>query len=264
MENFSQEAKELLDLLDKKEKMVAMLAPSFPIVFEYPQIVDNLRKLGFAHVFEVSRGAIETNCQVLDKLGKDGKKRLIAGPCPTVVRLIRNKYPHLIPFLAEADSPMTASAKLVLQKFPNYRPVFIGPCLTKKLEAKEDHPDLDILVLTYSDLQQIFDFKKIKNKKVNVLEGFDFIGSKTRLYPISGGLSQSSNLSQSLIDEELDVVSGPVNCQKALEAFPTNRLKFLDILFCDGGCINGPGIKSDFSLEERRVRIIQHWAKIIK
>ena len=40
--------------------MVAMLAPSFPIVFEYPQIVTNLKKLGFTNVFEVSRGAIET------------------------------------------------------------------------------------------------------------------------------------------------------------------------------------------------------------
>lgn len=264
MGNFSQEYKELLNLLDKKEKMVAMLAPSFPIVFEYPQIVDNLKKLGFSHVFEVSRGAIETNCQVLDKLVQGDKKRLIAGPCPTVVRLIRSKYPHLIPFIAEADSPMIASAKLVLQKFPNHRPVFIGPCLTKKLEASEDHPDLNILVLTYFDLQQIFDFKKVKIKKVNVLEGFDFIGSKTRLYPISGGLSQSSDLNQSLTDEELDVVSGPVNCQKALEDFPKNRLKLLDILFCDGGCINGPGIKSELSLEERRIRVIQHWAKIIK
>ena len=264
MEQLSPEAKELLTCLDKKEKLVAMIAPSFPIAFEYPQIVGQLKRLGFAHVFEVSRGAAETNCQVLDSMKKNSKARIIASPCPTIVRLIRQKYPHLVQFLSKADSPMSATAKLILAKYPDYKVVFIGPCPAKKLEAREDRKDLNILAITYIELQQIFKTKGIEPDKNDVLAGFDLIGSQTRLYPISGGLSQSSGLVDKLTDEELDVISGLKNVNQSLDSFSKNRLKFLDILFCDGGCINGPGIKSDLNSEERRKKIINHWAKIVK
>jgi len=264
MEQLSPEVKELLNCLDKKEKLAAMIAPSFPICFEYPQIVGALKKMGFSYVFEVSRGAAETNCQVLDSMEKNAKGRIIASPCPTIVRLIRQKYPHLIQFLSKADSPMSATAKLILEKYPDYRPVFIGPCPAKKLEAREDRKELNILVITYMELEQIFKMKKINQNKQDVLSGFDIIGSETRLYPISGGLSQSSGLNDKLTDEELDVVSGLQNVNQSLNDFSRNRLKLLDILFCDGGCINGPGIKSDLNLEARRKKIINHWAKIVK
>ena len=49
----------LIELLEKKEKLVAMLAPSFPIVFEYPKIITMLKKLGFSYVVEVAVGAKE-------------------------------------------------------------------------------------------------------------------------------------------------------------------------------------------------------------
>jgi iron only hydrogenase large subunit-like protein len=258
------EVQEFLDLLAKKEKMVAMLAPSFPIVFEYPQIVGQLKRLGFVHVIEVSRGAAETNCQLLDFRKKNRQKRLIASPCPALVRLIRKKYPHLVQFLSPTDSPMVASAKIVLEKFPGCRPVFIGPCPVKRLEAKEDHPELKIIVLTYKEIKEILSMEKIKSHPDDILSGFDLIGSKTRLYSISGGLSQSSNLNYHLSDEELDVVSGLKNAEKSLNDFPKNRLKLLDILFCEGGCISGLGIETDIPLDKRRAKIIAHWVKIAK
>jgi len=264
MDNSTSEVKEFLSLLEKKEKMVAMLAPSFPIVFEYPQIVGQLKRLGIVHVIEVSRGAAKTNCQLLDFRKKNRQKRLIASPCPVVVRMVRKKYPHLVQFLSPIDSPIVASAKIVKEKYPHHRPVFIGPCPVKKLEAKEDHPELKIIVLTYKEIKEILLLKKIKNHPDDVLSGFDLVGSKTRLYPISGGLSQSSNLNYHLSDEELDVVSGIKNVEQALDKFPTNRLKFLDILFCEGGCINGLGIDSELSLDRRRAKIIAHWVKIAK
>src|SRR3989344_3261970 len=161
MENLSPEAQELIDLLDKKparnashsdaggEKMVAMLAPSFPVVFDYPQIVGMLKRLGFKYVAEVARGAEETNKQLLAllKLHPDG--RYITSPCPTIVRLVRNKYPELIPYLAKIDSPMSALAKIIAKKYPDCKKVFIGPCFSKKSEAEEDRKELDILVLAY-------------------------------------------------------------------------------------------------------------------
>lgn len=262
MDNLSTEAKELLGLLTKESKLVAMLAPSFPVVFKYPEIVGMLKRLGFNHVVEVARGAEETNKQLLALTKLHPNRRYITNPCPTIVRLIRNKYPHLVQYLSPIDSPMSATAKLVEKKYKGCKKVFIGPCLLKKFEAKEDHPKLSILAITYKDLQEVFKQKNIESKITDKLSRFDITARDTRLYPISGGLSQSSGVINKFTDPEYDVVSGPALVVKVLDEFLNKpELKILDILNCDGGCINGPGIVSEYPLEERRQKIIDYWNK---
>lgn len=262
MENETPEIKELLGLLDKKTKLVAMLAPSFPIDFHYPEVIGMLKRLGFKYVAEVARGAVETNRQLLALLKLHPDKKYIASPCPSIVRLIRSKYPQLVPFLTPINSPMAATAKIVSKKYPGSKKVFIGPCIAKKLEAKEDYPKLDILVLTYKELKKIFEIKNITRQESDKSSSFDITGEETRLYSVSGGLAQSSCLTKNLTDPEYDVISGPQLAEKAIQKFPTEiNLKILDILFCAGGCINGPGVDNKDSLDIRRQKIINHWTK---
>lgn len=256
----SKEVSQVLKLLEEEAKLVAMLAPSFPIEFSFPQIASQLKRLGFAKVVEVARGAMETNKNLLKVLKENPKKRYLTSPCPAIVRLIRHKYPHLSQYLAPVHSPMIYTAEIVLKKWPDYRPVFIGPCPVKKIEAKEDYPKLKIIVLTFKELKQIFKIKKIKAESQNHFTAFDLIGRETRLYPISGGLAQSSDFIDFLTDEEYDVISGPKLVEKVLKDFAKNKkLKVLDILYCDGGCIAGAGIDSQLSLKQRREKIITHW-----
>jgi iron only hydrogenase large subunit-like protein len=276
MENTTPEIKELLNLIKKKSKMVAMLAPSFVIDFPYPEIIGMLKRLGFKYVVEVSRGAVETNKQLLALMKLHPDKRYITSPCSSIVRLIKNKYPELVQFLARTDSPMSATAKIVAKNYPDYKKVYIGPCFAKKLEAKEDYPKLDILVLIYKELKKIFEIKKISAKKADLprrvkaglprrvkagkTASFDIVGGVTRLYPISGGLAQSSGITKKFTDTEYDVISGPALVEKTLKEFPTRvELKVLDILFCDGGCISGAGIISKESIEEKRKKVTGYW-----
>lgn len=260
MEKETPEVKEVLNLIKKKAKMVAMIAPSFPIDFSYPEIVGMMKRLGFEYVAELSNGALETNKQLLALMKLHPNKRYITSPCPAVVRLVRNKYPELAPFLAKIDSPMSATAKIVDKKYPGYKKIHIGPCFVKKLECKEDYPELDMISLTYKELQTLFDIKKISPKKSDKKAEFDIKGAMTRLYPISGGLAQSAGITQTLTDDEYDVVSGPVLCEKVLKEFPVKtELKVLDILFCDGGCISGAGLISKASTEEKRKKVTDYW-----
>jgi len=262
MDNITPEAKELLSLLKEKRKLVAMLAPSFVIDFSYPEIIGMLKRLSFEYVVEVSAGAVETNKQLLALLKLHPDRRYITSPCPTVVKTIRNKYPDLIQFLAPIDSPMSAIAKIVSKKYPGCKKVYIGPCFLKKMEAKEDYPELDILVLTYQDLKKIFEIKKISSKKSDKSQSFDINGADTRLYPISGGLAQSSGITKKFTDSEYDIISGPSLVEKVLNEFSNKiELKVIDILNCDGGCINGPGIASKISLDERRKKVTEYWEK---
>jgi len=252
----------LIDLISKKEKLAAMLAPSFPIVFPYPAIITMLKKLGFSYTAEVAAGAKRTNEQILKLLKENPNARFITSPCPTVVRMIRKQMPEYIKFLTNGvDSPMVATAKIVRERFPGCRPVFIGPCIVKKLEAVEDVPELNILVLTYTELEQIFARFNIKEES-NPNDKFDIVETgMTRIYPIDGGLSHSSGLSQHFKEGEIQIVSNWKNCLTAIKNFASDtKVRLLDILFCEGGCIGGPGIQSALTIEERKDKILKFWS----
>lgn len=60
----SKEVEALFRAIENKEKLVAMLAPSFPIDFSYPDILGKLKILGFSNFIEVAVGAIATNAQI--------------------------------------------------------------------------------------------------------------------------------------------------------------------------------------------------------
>jgi iron only hydrogenase large subunit-like protein len=254
------EAEILIQALNEKKKLVAMLAPSFPIVYSYPSIISMLRKLGFSYIVEVSLGAEKTNEELAQLLKNNPTSRYITSPCPTIVRMVRQQMPQYVKYFThDVDSPMVATAKIVKEKYPDCQPVFIGPCIVKKLEAKEDNPDLNILVVTYAELAEVFAHFNIQEES-GVQDKFD-LGEEgmTKIYPLDGGLSHSSGLMDRFQLGEIQIVSGWENCQKAIKDFDVNpKIRLLDILFCEGGCIGGPGIKSTLNTEERKKKILDY------
>ena len=242
----------LINLLKGNAKLVAMLAPSFPIMYDYPKIVNRLKRLGFKKVVEVSVGAKETNRQLVEYIKAHPDKKFI-----------KTKHPKFLPYITlNVDSPMVVTAKIVKEKYPGYQPVFIGPCFVKKLEASQDRPDLNILVLTYKELESVFSVLLPTTYQLQPTTYFDLSEASTRMYPTDGGLTYSSGVRNILKDEEIRIVSGWKNCETALIEFQNNsKIKLLDILFCEQGCINGPGITSSLSIEERKKKIV-NYAKI--
>jgi len=252
----------LIGFLKNKQKLVAMLAPSFPIMYDFKKIVPKLKALGFQKVVEVSVGAKETNKQLVEYFSSHPQARLIASPCASFVRFIKTKHPEFLASLAlNIDSPMVATAKIVKEKYPGYQPVFIGPCVVKKLEASQDYPDLNILVLTYRELESVF--SQLHYTPYNLLpknkNNFDLSEKSTRLYPADGGLTNSSGIRDILGSDAIRIVSGYKNCESSLTEFKNNqKIRLLDILFCEGGCISGPGITSSLSIEERKKKIADY------
>lgn len=251
---------ELRILLEKKEHLVAMVAPSFPLMYSRPEIIAKLKALGFEKVIEVSAGAKRTNEQVAHLLKTNPNGRYITSPCASFVRYVRTKHPEMLKYLAfQADSPMVATAKMVHETFPDYRPVFIGPCIVKKLEASEDYPELNMVVITYKELNVLLKEKNLETVSSEEDGNFDIEEETTRIYPYDGGLTDSGGIRSILKDEEIRVVSGYKNCEATLKEFMENKkIWFVDILFCEGGCINGPGVLSSLTLEERKKKIQEY------
>jgi len=249
----------LIEMLTNKQKLVAMLAPSFPIVYEYPKIITMLKKLGFSYVVEVSAGAKKTNEELVELMKKNPEARYITSPCPTIVSMVRKTMPEYAKYFTQGvDSPMVATAKIAREAYPGYTPVFIGPCVMKKIEAKEV-PELDILVLTYIELAHVFKHFNLP-EETNPNDHFDISApGMTRLYPVDGGLSHSSGVTNKVEEGAVKVVSGAQDNINAIKEFDTNqKIKLLDILNCPGGCIGGPGIKSDLTTDQRKQKIFEY------
>lgn len=257
------EVEHIAQLLQHKQLLVGMIAPSFPVMYTYPHIIGKMRRLGFDKVVEVTVGAAKTNSALIQAYASDPNARYIMSPCPSVVRLIQKKYPKLSTYvMTQADSPMIATAKFVKEQYPHHTPVFVGPCFAKKIEAKEDSNSLGIVVITYVELEALFQTFSIHDDVSDIHTIFDMEETSTRSYPTDGGLTETSNIRSILKDEEIRIVSGWKNCDVALQEFASNpSIRLLDILFCDGGCISGPGIASPLGVEERKQRVMAFHAR---
>jgi len=251
-----------IKLLKSNQKTICLLAPSFVADYEYPEIIYRLRALGFDEVVELTFGAKMTNLAYYSILKEKIDRTWIASPCPTLVNLIRNKYPHLIRNLVPIHSPM-GSMSLICKKFyPDHKQIFVGPCLTKKLEA-EELGDI-ACAITFKELDGFFKKHNIPEKitEKRYMKTFDkFYNDYTKIYPLSGGLSSTLHHKNILKKKDILIKEGMNNIVKILDSFKDGwykHYKFLDILTCDKGCIGGPGMASHYPLSKRRKRVLRY------
>jgi iron only hydrogenase large subunit-like protein len=253
---------ELKKLLDSNQKTVCMLAPSFVSEYEYPQIVYRLRALGFTDVVELTFGAKMTNLMYYSILKEKIDRTWISSPCPTIVNLVRNKYPHLLRNLVPVHSPMGCMSLICEKFYPDSKQVFVGPCLTKKMEAEEIGGIAS--AITYKELDQLFDEYKIPERITNPehMQTFDkFYNDYTKIYPISGGLSSTLHHKHILKKKDILVTENLQHVIKIFDNFKDGwykKYKFLDVLTCDGGCINGPGMAGHYPLKKRRKMVLKY------
>ncbi|MEL7566377.1 MAG: sigma 54-interacting transcriptional regulator [Dehalobacterium sp.] len=268
----SQKAKKIVSGIEKtnyllkENKSIACLAPSF--IAQYPkyhpgQIISALKLLGFHEVWEVAFGAQLVTKAYTEQLTlwQKEKTHFISTACPAVVNLVEKHYPELIPYLIPIVSPMIALGRYLKAIYgEKCRVVFIGPCVAKKEEADNVMVQGAVdAVLTYQELDQMFHNKNIDPEKFPLGKWNSPEGNLGRLFPVSGGLLKSASLNIDPLEYGIVKIEGRENCLHFLNAINKNRnkLKFADILFCDG-CISGPILNSDLDKLEKQKLIIQY------
>lgn len=258
---FSAEQSNWLNLI-KHNEAVAMLAPSFPIDFKYPNIIGMLRHLGFKEVTELTFGARMVNWDYTNYIkGHSDQELFISSPCPAVVAFVKTQYPEFVKYLIPVVSPMASMARIHKKLNPECKIVFISPCWAKKILEAPKYKEIDA-VITFKDLKQVFEQEKIKEEKFVGAYYFDsFIREYTKIYPISGGLASTSHIQKLFKKDEILVTDGVQNIKRALEEIKSGKSKyrFLDILNCDGGCIGGPAINNQqIPIKERKKIILEY------
>lgn len=235
------ELQSIVDAL-QKEKIIGLLAPSFPVDFEYPGIIISLKSIGIQKIVELTYAAKLINMEYEKILKENPDKQYICPNCPTIVMMINAKYPELKENIINIASPMVVMNRFVKKEYgPEYKTLFIGPCFAKKMEAKSNNVDYAI---TFKELQDIFDHYKensIPSKEFtfSVTEDgtpdFDkFYNDYTKVYPLSGGVADSMHLKGVLTRDQILVVDGPAQIDAGMQEFKNNKhIRFLDILACE-------------------------------
>jgi iron only hydrogenase large subunit-like protein len=243
-------------LKKKNTKVIALVAPSFVAEFEYPAIISQLKELGFDKIVELTFGAKLVNHEyhaILEK-PENREKLLIASVCPATVDFVKTKHPEYIKNLMPVDSPMIATAKVCKKVYPKHKTIFISPCHAKKIEA-ENSRYLDYVI----DYQQLgFLFKKYDIKKKACCHVWDrFYNDYTKIYPLSGGLSKTAHV-KGILHKKYSIVIDGVNAFDNFLKNPDKKIRFIDTSFCVGGCIGGPCLSKNTSLNLRKKRLMNY------
>jgi iron only hydrogenase large subunit-like protein len=178
------------------EKLVVSLAPSFPSYDNMSnplQFITGLKALGFTQVEETSIGAVNVSNQYRKDYNSD-QQHVITSSCPTVNFEIAKYYNDKVKYLSKVVSPMMAHNKIIKSRDENVLTVFIGPCISKKEETKvclTKNSCIDY-VITFDDIREWFNEENIDLSTLKPT-AFDLESpSKTRWYPLSGGVEKAS------------------------------------------------------------------------
>jgi len=244
----------------RDSKSIALLAPSFPIDFEYPQIIAMLKSLGFDMVTELTFGARMVNWWYVDYIKRNPEQKyFIASPCPTLVAYIKSRHPNLVQYLMPYASPMLSEARIIKQHYPEYLNFFISPCIAKKTIEAPLYPEVISGVITFKELKDIFNEERIYEQKFDQQYQFDsLIQEYTKIYPVSGGLAHTAHLLKVFKPEEILIDDTIARIEPVLTEMEEGKTsyRFLDILNCDGGCIGGPAIiNQQLSRDEKKLKV---------
>ena len=240
-----------LDTMNQYEYTVALPAPSLYSQFnnldDVNIVLNALLCMGFDDVFEVSAAA-EMVSEATRQYISDREEQLplISTACPSVVRLIRVRFPSLIPHLLPLNPPVEVAAILAARKavkktgLPREKIgiMFISPCPSKvtyvraPLGTEKSQVDK---VLAIKDLYP----RLLASMKSVAGEDYPSIGTSGKI-GISWG--HSSGEASGLFTENYLAADGIENVIRVLEDMEDQKfsnLKFVELNAGNGGCVGG-------------------------
>lgn len=247
----------LLELLEKRDTPVfAMIAPAFSGQFSDKVTSGKLRSafklLGFYGMIEVALFAdILTMKEALEfqrNIHDENDFVLTSCCCPMWVALIKKQYNSLVSHVPPSVSPMVACGRSIKKIHPGAKTVFIGPCLAKKMEAKEkDIADAVDYVLTFDEVAALFDTMEVDLEKLPE-DNKDHSSKAGRIYARTGGVSEAVKSTLKRLDPDFKIelrstaANGIMECKKLLKEINDGNINynFIEGMGCVGGCVGGP------------------------
>lgn len=255
-------------ILTQKKRKIAVLGCSYPAFFKDispNQLVTGLKRLGFDEVHQGAYGAELLSNEYRKHLKTRASAPMIASHCPTIVDLIERHYPQIIKSLMPVVSPMVAMGRMLKHRHgADTSVVYISSCIAGKFEIYADAvADAVDIVLTYQELSQLFTQHKLDLAR---LGSTPFNGEEPRkgcLFPISGGPFQVLGIEPDFAKPEYISSEGEQDSLEIIRDLAAGRInaKLVDIRFCNGGCIGGPGRNNRLTTYSKQNLIQRHYLR---
>ena len=239
------------------EEVIACVAPAFVGQYGGKGDVGRLRaaflKLGFSGMTEVAIGADLCAIQESEDFLDEVPERLPfmgTSCCPAWSSMAKLDFPEHAECISMALTPMTLTARLVRQRHPNAKIVFVGPCSAKKLEAMRTSVRSEVdFVLTFEEVAGMFEAKGFDYKDLTEPVGDDFqdASADARGFAVAGGVANAvvNAIHTTYPDQAVNVTGaeGLDACRDMMKAAVKGKYDgyLLEGMACPGGCVAGPG-----------------------
>jgi transcriptional regulator with GAF, ATPase, and Fis domain/iron only hydrogenase large subunit-like protein len=265
-----QDAKVVVDRVVRTQEMlasgspvVAVLGCSFPAFFhtiKAGQLVAALKSLGFCEVHEGAYGA-RMIAESYHIALQSADRPLISSHCSAVVDLIERHYPTLVPNIMPVVSPMIAMGRFIKSVLgEETRVVYVSTCIAAKFEIQGEASGAIDVVLTYQEINKL-----LKNRGITpaTLAEMPFDGvdpGDGRLFTLTGGPLKTFDIQTDFQDNDTISAEGEAHTIGIIRDLAAGRISpaFVDLRFCDGGCVDGPARDKDLNHFFKRKLIVCH------
>ena len=238
------------DILGNYKYTVALPAPSLYSQFnnldDINIVLTALIHMGFSDVYEVAAAA-EIVSEASRKYIEEHQDQwpIISTACPSVVRLIRVRFPNLIDHLLPINPPVEVAARLA-RKYAMQKTglssedigiIFISPCPSKVTYAKSP------IGVAKSDIDGVLAIKDIYPMLLPLMRTAKAAPMDlARAGRIGVGWGSNGGEAAGIITDSYLAADGIENVIRVLEDMEDEKftnLSFIELNACDGGCVGG-------------------------
>ncbi|MCI9162154.1 MAG: 4Fe-4S dicluster domain-containing protein [Lachnospiraceae bacterium] len=239
-----------MEVMKQYRYTVALPAPALYSQFnnldDVNIVLNALLLMGFNDVFEVSAAAELVSEATREYLNHhEDNLPIISTACPSVVRLIRVRFPNLISHLLPLNPPVEVAASLAAQRAMQKTGLerkeigicFISPCPSKVTYSKAP---------LGTERSQVDHVLAIKDVYPQLISHMKAVGEEAWDLVTSGkiGISwgRSGGEASGLFTESYLAADGIENVIRVLEDLEDQKftnLKFVELNACNGGCVGG-------------------------
>ena len=239
-----------ISIMKEYEYTVALPAPSlygqFNNLDDINIVLTALKHMGFDDVYEVS-GAAELVSEMARKYVEEHKEKwpIVSTACPSIIRLIRVRFPNLLDHLLPIQAPVDLAAALARQQAiektglasEKIGIIFISPCPAKVSAVKTP------LGIEKSNIDAVLAIKDVYPVLLgHMKDAIDHIEDLAISGKIGIGWGNCGGEASGLLIENYLAADGIENVIRVLEDLEDEKfsnLTFIELNACSAGCVGG-------------------------
>lgn len=239
-----------ISVMDQFRYKIALPAPALYGQFNNLDDIDillgALLLMGFDNIFEVARAA-ELVSDATRKYMRDPAlpRPVISSACPAVLRLIRVRFPELLPNILPLHAPVELAARLAKKEASEKTGIpeseigviFISPCPAKVTAVKMP------LGTEKSAVDGVIAIREVYPKLISLMKKLVESGQElSQAGRLGIGWGSSGGEAAAALTERYLAADGIENVIRVLEDLEDEKfygLEFVELNACSGGCVGG-------------------------